>query len=114
MHFSNAVTTSWHRKCRETVHSRMNGKEPTGAVGSLSGSIMPSNGISLGAAAPHHATPLAPPATLPPPTPSHPSLLPALSPTSSHNLSAPLMVFFALTLAKLKPKRNNKRQNGSS
>ncbi len=35
-------------------------------------------------------------------------------PLSSRNLSAPLMVFFALTLAKLDPKRNNKRRNGSS
>ncbi len=39
---------------------------------------------------------------------------PRLRPPSSRNLSAPLIVFFALTLAKLDPKRNNKRRNGSS
>ena len=96
---------------KQSIRERA-GRDQAGTVGPFSGIIMSSNGISLGAVTPHRATPLAPSA--PPPTFSHPLLLPPLTPTSSRNLSAPLMVFFALTLAKLDPKRNNKRRNGSS
>ena len=113
--FRTLQTTGQHRKCREAVLSRTRGERPSGYSRTVLWNHYVLKRNSLGAVTPHRTAPLAPSAPLPPPPSfSHPLLLPTLSPTSSRNLSAPLMVFFALTLAKLDPKRNNKRRNGSS